>query len=261
MRSFDFTGPIFMEGGIGLSPEILLHLETLNNPRIQNLVDSTRQIEKYLEMALQIFKRGDVRIFGMLEEGTFNKQIVDQALFSLEKKDFSKLREPYYLSKDEFFDFLDFWRSFYPQVIKTPNFVDVITILYDTQNNEYDSIYFNYFKALEILFASDFTRSHEKANAFKIRTNKFYVEHDYPPHYSQIVAALKQIRNQKAHEGFVESQKIDILGKILFERDKTENIESYQEVRNIIRTILKDFWLLLKSVDYDEFNLRNHLDS
>ncbi|MHA1667766.1 MAG: hypothetical protein ACTSX6_14070 [Candidatus Heimdallarchaeaceae archaeon] len=99
------SGSVEMEGGYTFSQEKLVELQTFCNPRIQELVDSTRQIELYLEIALQIFKKGDVCVFGILRGGTFQNINLKRALCTLEKKYLSKLQVPYSLTPEEFLNF------------------------------------------------------------------------------------------------------------------------------------------------------------
>ncbi|GAH70665.1 unnamed protein product, partial [marine sediment metagenome] len=148
---------------------LLDELRSIPNECLHEFVDLTRQIDVCIEMALKIYKQGDVRVFGILRGGTFNDKIPKRALFSLEKKDFNKLQTPYVMNEEEFFDFTEFWKDFYEHVFDTEDFNDVIFLLYDTQNHPFDSIFFNYFKALEILFASDFIIPREKTKAFDTR--------------------------------------------------------------------------------------------
>ena len=172
--------PIPIEGGFTFSKEKMDELKQFNNPCLDELVDATRQIEKYLEVALQLFKRGDARVFGLLRERTGLAIYLKRAMFSLEKKDFSKLNIPYILTEGEFFEFINFWGDFYSHVFDIEVYDDVVHNFYDSQNETFEIIFFEYYKILEILFASDFTKSGPKFNAFQRRTEKFFSENNYP---------------------------------------------------------------------------------
>lgn len=256
-----FDNPIPIEGGFTFSKEKMDELKQFNNPCLDELVDATRQIEKYLEVALQLFKRGDARVFGLLRERTGLAIYLKRAMFSLEKKDFSKLNIPYTLTEKEFFEFMDFWDDFYSHVFDIEVYDDVIHNFYDSQNETYEIIFFEYYKILEILFASDYIKPGPKFNAFQRRTGKFFLEHNYPAIYTPILDSLRKVRRQKAHEAFVDQDKIDKIGSIMDNKKKLTNFDIYYELKEIIRKILYDFWYLLKKNDYSIKEVRNYLDS
>jgi len=254
--------PIPMQDGSGFtfSKDKLDELRCIPNECLHEFVDLTRQIDVCIEMALKLYKQGDVRVFGILRGGTFNDKTPKRALFSLEKKDFNKLHIPYVMNEEEFFDFMVFWKDFYGHIFDTEDFNDVIFLLYDTQNHPFDSIFFNYFKALEILFASDFTIPREKSYAFNTRVKKFLKMNTYPDYYWRVIEALKEIRNEKAHEGYVKQETIDFLGKVIFKRASFTTLQIYYETKEIIRIILKDYWSLLKQNNYSEDKARKGLE-
>ncbi|MHA1200355.1 MAG: hypothetical protein ACTSQF_13595 [Candidatus Heimdallarchaeaceae archaeon] len=243
------------------SKDKLDELRSIPNECIHEFVDLARQIDVCIEMGLKIYKQGDVRVFGINRGGTFNDKTPKRALFSLEKKDFNKLQTPYVMNEEEFFDFMEFWKDFYGHVFDTEDFNDVIFLLYDTQNQPFDSIFFNYFKALEILFASDFTMPREKSEAFSRRVKKFLNMNIYPEYYWRVIEALKGIRNEKAHEGYVGQEKIDVLGKVMRKGVGFDTLQIYYETKEIIRVILKDYWSLITQNNYSEDKTRKSLDT
>jgi len=101
-------------------------------------------------------------------------------------------------------EFMGFWDDFYSNVVDIEEYDDVVHNFYDFQSKNFEEIFFEYYKILEILFVSDITQSSPKYNVFKKRTKNFFAEHNYPTIYTPIVDSLRKVKRQKAHEAFVD---------------------------------------------------------
>ncbi|MHA1829763.1 MAG: hypothetical protein ACTSX6_14075 [Candidatus Heimdallarchaeaceae archaeon] len=111
------------------------------------------------------------------------------------------------------------------------------------------------------MFANDYKKPNQKSETIKRRTRKFFIEHSHPDIYFNVLESLRQIRNQKAHEGFVCSEKVEYLGSLVLENIHNNPSNTYFEVKEILRVILKDFWLLLRRFNYELVKTRKFLDS
>ena len=89
----------------------------------------------------------------------------------------------------------------------------------------------------------------------------FIKEHKYPKTNVPILNSLRKVRRQKAHEAFVDQDKIDEIGSIVNPIQKITNLEIYYELKEMVRKILYDFWYLLKDNNYSIKEVRDFLDS
>ena len=111
------------------------------------------------------------------------------------------------------------------------------------------------------LFSGDFTNIGKKRNAFKRRFGRFLEEHNYPNVYVEVIEALRQVRHQEAHDTIVDQDKIEKISKLLHNNQILPIIDTYHELKEIMRIIYFDFWILIRICNYSVEEVRKYLDS
>lgn len=257
----------FNEDGF-LTEQGLYRLRKFDNVFIRKLVDKGLQIEMYLELALKLFREGDVRIYGMYERNYPTKDIFSQGLdiyrpYFLEKKHIPDFKNPYIIKKNECEDFFVFWEIFYNRIFDLASLNTSLVSFYNTQEKGDDDEYLGYYRCVEILLTKLSEPHRDKWKKIKSRIGTLFEDTGNRDKIIQILNSLRKLRNVVGHEAFSNPATLNEVIQSLQEylnRDSSM-ISAKNEIKSLLLLIFRRYWKKLEECNFNENDLLSQLDN
>ncbi|MHA1415773.1 MAG: hypothetical protein ACTSRR_05875 [Candidatus Heimdallarchaeaceae archaeon] len=244
-------------------------LKTLNNNHAQYLVDKGLEIEKYLELALKLFKEGDVRIYGKYEKryptrDIYNHKLLnDEPYYLLEKKQLPNYENPYILNKKECEEFFYFWEIFYNKIRDLEHLDTALVSFYDSEDKGDDDEYLGYYRCVEILLTKPEESRYGKWNRIKERIRSLFKDGENSDAIIEVIDKLRDLRNIVGHQAFINSLELNKLKDSLqiFLKQNIDNKSIKIEIKKLLMSIFREYWENLKACNYNEDELLTKLYS